>query len=96
MIIWDALIHVTYTIGFNWLCTEGQNVTRTLRVLLTFLPHLRPSVHNQIFTSTNDFVNRLLENVKAHYHCMMSSGDVSVLSFSSRTNALSRTTFHTM
>jgi hypothetical protein len=49
-----------------------------------------------IFTSTNDFVSRLLENVKAHYQCMMSSGDVSVLSFSSRTNALSRTTFHTM
>jgi hypothetical protein len=42
-----------------------------------------------IFTSTNDFVNRLLENVEAHCHCMMSSGDVSVLSFSSRTNVLS-------
>ena len=24
MIIWGALIHVTYTIGFNWLCTEGR------------------------------------------------------------------------
>jgi hypothetical protein len=50
-----------------------------------------------IFTSTTDFVNRLIENVKAHYHSMMISGDVaSLLSFSSHMNTLSRTTFPTM
>lgn len=42
----------SYTIGFNWLCTEGRrwgkNVTRTRSVRVTFLTRLRPSLHNQL------------------------------------------------
>ena len=48
----------------------------------------------RIFTSTDDFVNRLLGNVKAHNISIMSSGDVYFRPY--RVRILSRTAFVTV
>ena len=59
-----AMIHATYTIGFNWLCTEGRrwfkNATRTLCVMTFFPPLSFSTKPTKIYCVTTKYNHLLL------------------------------------